>query len=147
MGQVDPKNLDIVRYLFLAMFSYFVLHFELLDLSQDWKDSRDLFRDSDLDPIRDILTPKPFSIPFNGGPRICIGQQFALTEMGPWRQSIPESMGKACTNGWCRLYDCKDTSTLRESEQILAGRRSSIQVWCRFVAPERCSCWVLGAGN
>jgi cytochrome P450 len=45
----------------------------------------DLFGPSvnDFDPSRwSKWTPEPWTyIPFNGGPRICLGQNFALTEM------------------------------------------------------------------
>lgn len=38
---------------------------------------------NDFDPLRwKTWTPVPWTyIPFNGGPRICLGQNFALTEM------------------------------------------------------------------
>ena len=45
----------------------------------------DLFGDTvdDFDPSRwERWTPAPWTyVPFNGGPRICLGQNFALTEM------------------------------------------------------------------
>lgn len=50
----------------------------------------DLYQDrTDLPPVRNFVperwdgwTPPSWTyIPFNGGPRLCIGQQFALTEM------------------------------------------------------------------
>ncbi|KAG6363310.1 hypothetical protein INS49_008407 [Diaporthe citri] len=46
--------------------------------------SKDFKPVEDFSPERwQAWNPKPWNyIPFNGGPRICIGQQFALTEMG-----------------------------------------------------------------
>jgi cytochrome P450 len=47
---------------------------------------RDLFGPTvnEFNPSRwETWTPVPWTyIPFNGGPRICLGQNFALTEMG-----------------------------------------------------------------
>jgi len=39
---------------------------------------------NEFNPLRwETWTPVPWTyIPFNGGPRICLGQNFALTEMG-----------------------------------------------------------------
>ena len=46
---------------------------------------KDLFGETvnDFDPSRwTTWNPKPWHyIPFNGGPRVCLGQNFALTEM------------------------------------------------------------------
>jgi len=52
--------------------------------------------------------PKPFHyIPFNGGPRICIGQQFALSEMGYTIVRILQSYSSIenCMPGPARLKE------------------------------------------
>jgi cytochrome P450 len=66
---------------------------------------------NEFDPTRwETWTPEPWSyIPFNGGPRICLGQNFALTEaayvvarMCENFERIVERSGKARgSHGFC----------------------------------------------
>jgi cytochrome P450 len=73
-------------------------------------------------------TPKAWSfIPFNGGPRICIGQQFAMVEMGYTIVRILQEFEKVIYYGSPRTMHCEIIMTPAEGVNVgfvKSGRKS-----------------------
>lgn len=66
-------------------------------------------------------TPKPWTyVPFNGGPRICVGQNFALTEMAYVGKS-DLMFGFHCYLFWAQFGSLISSLLLRDSEVLLTS--------------------------